>query len=308
MKPFEQLAFEDVPEVPRVPHGYALAKKEHISLSTRHFGEIDVVLRRFGSGPPLLLVHGFMTSSYSFRYLIEPLSKSFELFIPDFVGAGDSAKPDVSYHPDHLADFLGDFIDALGIRGATVIGNSLGGYLSMRLALREPEKMGRLVCVHAPGLPTARMFALRFALNAFPFAGRLVNALIARNPERWVHRNVHYFDETLKSREEHREYAAPLRTVEGRRAFFRTLSEALDVKEMQNFEARLRTLGGVFPVPLLMVYARRDPMVPPAVGERFARLLHESPIAWIDGGSHFCHVDSVDSFLDAITAFIAPRA
>src|SRR6185503_9336409 len=90
-----------------------------------------------------------------------------------------------------------------------------------------PPLMGRLVNLHSPGLPTARMRALRVALALMPrpLYEALLRWLIARDPERWVHKNVHYYDETLKSREEHREFAAPLRTPEGVRAFTRMLAE-----------------------------------------------------------------------------------
>jgi len=76
-------------------------------------------------------------------------------------------------------------IDALGARGATVIGNSMGGYLCMRAALIDPAAIGRLVNLHSPGVPTARMFALRWALRVLP-----ARWLLRRDPERWVHKNV----------------------------------------------------------------------------------------------------------------------
>lgn len=306
LRPFEQLPFEEVPDRPRIAHDFARTREERVALSTKGFGRAEVAVRRIGAGPPLLLIHGFMTSSYSFRYLIEPLQKSFELVIPDLIGAGRSDKPNASYRPEALVESLQVLIDTLDMRGATVIGNSLGGYLTMRLAMSSPASVGRLVCIHAPGLPTPRMHALRLALAALPFAETLLDALVSRDPERWVHKNVHYYDESLKSREEHREYAAPLRTVEGRRAFFRMLSETLDVREMSRFERELRALDGRFPVPLQLVYARRDPMVPPAVGERLAALLPHAEFAWIEGGSHFCHVDAVSELLAATRGFIMP--
>ena len=65
-----------------------------------------------------------------------------------------SSKPRASYAPDRLAQSLGEIIDALGIRGTAAIGNSMGGYLLMRLALLDPGAMKRLVNLHSPGLPT----------------------------------------------------------------------------------------------------------------------------------------------------------
>ncbi|MBK6513978.1 MAG: alpha/beta hydrolase [Polyangiaceae bacterium] len=304
LRPFQQLAFGDVPERPLAPHRFLEAASERIVIKTRPFGSLGVRVVRYGSGPALVCVHGFMTTSYSFRYLLEPLGKKRTVIAFDLPGAGQSDKPDGPYDPDSLAEAIGDIIDGLGLRGAPAIGNSLGGYLTMKLALRDPACLGRLVCLHAPGLATARMRALRLALDALPRSRELVAWLARRDPERWVHKNVHYWDERLKSREEHRQYAEPLRTREGARAFARMLDETLDVRRMLVFEAELRRLRGRFPIPLQLVYAKRDPMVPPEVGARFAALLPDCPIVWLDEASHFAHVDAPTAFLAAAEPFL----
>ena len=77
-----------------------------------------------------------------------------------------------------------------------------------------------LVDVHSPGVPMARLWALRAALGTR--AGQvLLDRMIALDPRRWVHRNVHYRDESLKSLEEAEEYGRPLDTPEGRAALGR---------------------------------------------------------------------------------------
>ncbi len=303
-RPFAQLRFEDVPEAPRLPHRYFDARVETVSFDSAPFGKVDVHVRVLGSGPPLLLVHGFMTSSYSWRYALGPLSERFTCYAPDLVGSGRSSKPDAFYGPDALATSIGETMRALGVYGARVIGNSLGGYLAMRLALDDRRAMKRLVNVHSPGIPTGRMVALEWATSALPFLLRLVASRVEKDPERWVHQNVHYFDETLKSREEHREYAAPLRTPEGRRAFARMLRETLTASQMRAFVTRLVGLSGTFPVPLLLLYAAEDPMVPPVVGERLHALLPSARYVRVAKGSHFMHVDAVGAFAEASIPFL----
>lgn len=303
-RPFEQLPFAAVPDRPRLPHRYFDARLEDVPVRTRSYGELSIRVARFGRGSPIVAVHGFMTTSYSFRYLFEPLGETHEVIAFDLPGAGDSDKPSGPYDPASLARAIGDIVRGLGLEGAPLIGNSLGGYLALRLALDEPATMSKLVCLHPPGLPTARMRALRIALDLAPRPDRLVRALVRRNPERWVHKNVHYFDETLKSREEHREYARPLRTEAGVAAFFAMLDRTLDVRAMASFERELSLRTQPFPVPLLFVYARRDPMVPPAVGERLARLIPSAKLVWLERASHFAHVDAPADFLRVAMPFI----
>lgn len=300
--PFKQLPFDEVPEKPRIAHPYFDAELRDIRFRSRPFGDVTVRVRVMGEGPPLLLVHGFMTSSYSFRYVMEPLAKRFAVYVPDLIGAGESSKPRASYSADALAESIGELMAALKIEGASVIGNSLGGYLCMRLAMQDATKMSRLVNLHSPGLPTFRMHALRALMKMLPNE-RVVRMLVNRNPEKWVHTNVHYYDETLKSREEHRVYAAPLRTEEGLRAFVSMLLETLDVADMEQFRKSLKALPR-FPIPLLLVYAKKDPMVPASVGEEMRRLLPDATFVWMERASHFAHVDAAERFLEVVLPFL----
>lgn len=296
--PFEQMRFEDLPEKPRVPHPFFDAPRERVRVSTPHFGSIELAMRRFGAGPKLVVVHGLMTSSYSWRYVLEPLGRRFEVIAPDLPGAGESNAPDVAYGPRELADLLAAFLDAVGARGAPMIGNSMGGYLAMWLALRDRGAISRLVNLHSPGVVTPRMSALELALG-IPFTDAVLDRLVQRDPLRWAFKNVHYYDETLKSLEEAREYSLP--TKEKRRAFYRYLHDTLAARAMKDFAAEVR---GRFPIPLLMVYARRDPMVPPEVGARLAELITDAKLVWLDEGSHFAHVDAPASFLAAALPFL----
>lgn len=306
LAPFQQLLFEDVPALPRRPHELARAEVREVRFASRRYGPVTVFLRELGdvSRPPLLLVHGLMTTSYSWRYVIGPLARHFRVIAPDMLGAGRSSKPDLPYHPDAIAEWMGELISALGIRGCRVIGNSMGGYLAMRLAIRDPGAMERLVNVHSPGLPTPRNHLLSTVMRYLPASRLTLARLIAQSPERWVHRNVHYFDESLKSREEHAEYAAPLKTAAGVLAFHRTLTDTLSVRAMKAFEEALVQCGGRFPIPLMLLYAQVDPMVPPEIGHRLHALLPSATFAEVSHGSHFMHVDAPEQFLAHALPFL----
>src|SRR5688572_23756117 len=166
--PFRQLRFEDVPEAPVVPHRWADTTRRDVTIEHDGLPKTRIAVREYGSGPPLVLVHGLMTAGYSFRYVLDLLGARHRLLIPDLPGAGWSDHPDVYLGPDVLARSVIATIDALGVRGAPVIGNSLGGYLCMRAAMIDPGAIGRLVNLHSPGVPTARMHALWWALRLLP--------------------------------------------------------------------------------------------------------------------------------------------
>jgi len=304
VEPFRQLPFERVPELPAVAHRWADMTRRDVTIHTDELGACRIAVHELGDGPPLVLIHGLMTASYSFRYLLPLLGRRHRLIIPDLPGSGASDCPDVYLGPDVLARAVIATLDAVGARGAPVIGNSMGGYICMRAALIDPTAIGRLVNLHSPGVPTARMVALRWALRVLP-GWPLLDRMVRRDPERWVHKQVHYYDESLKSREEHRAYAAPLRTREGRRGFYRHLRDALDVREMRRF---VRMLGATtFPIPLMLVYATRDPVVPPIVGKRLHGLVPAAEFVELPDASHFAHVDAPERFVAAIEPFLVLR-
>ncbi|MCB9680670.1 MAG: alpha/beta hydrolase [Alphaproteobacteria bacterium] len=305
--PFRQLPWAQVPELPRRPHRFHTLEVRMVDTWTAALGDVPTAVRVVGQGPPLLLVHGLMTTSYSWRYVYEDLARDHTVYMPDIVGAGRTIAPERTLLPEHMADWLRALQESLGIFGCDVIGNSMGGYLAMWLALRHPGAVGRLVQLHGPAFAAPRLWALWVAIR-LPFARAVLGALVRRDPLKWAHRNVHYWDETLKSREEAREYGLVLTTPEGLRGFHLQLRDMMDARGLVRFERLLRgrrDLGCDFPVPVQLLYARRDPMVPPSTGSRLGRLVRNAELTWIEQGSHFAHVDAPDAFLEAARRFLA---
>lgn len=297
MVPFAQVPFASLPESPRRAHAYFETAARTVRLDSEPFGAHEVHVREAGSGAPLLLVHGLMTTSYSWRFVMAPLAERFRVIAPDMVGCGASGKPlDKVYSARNLGRWVGELQRALGVRGCAVVGNSLGGLVCKWLALDDPGAMRVLVDIHSPVFPEPRYSALAAALAA-PGAKSILRWMIRRDPLRWAHRNVHYFDETLKSLEEAHAYGDPLADDAGARAFIRYLSDAVAPSGFRAVAARLEALakdGADFPVPLRLVYARRDPMVRPSNGERMARLFPRAELVWLEQSSHFPQVDSPD--------------
>lgn len=117
-------------------------------------GGVQIHYNEAGSGPALVLIHGGGPgasgwSNYSRN--IEPLSRHFRVLTPDLPGFGKSdVKPRGSAMPAWYATKMGEFLDALGIAKAHFVGNSLGGMVTLRLALDRPDKVDRMVLM-GPG-------------------------------------------------------------------------------------------------------------------------------------------------------------
>ena len=311
-KPFAQGRFEDLPERPRLDHRYYEAETATVEVPSAPLGTIATHVVSYGprDAQPLLLIHGLMTTSYSWRYMFERLGDRYRLVVPDLPGCGRSAVPaeDRPITGAALATFVGELQDALGITGCATVGNSLGGYLCMRTALERPESFERLAVIHAPVFPNVRIVALHAALKV-PGVAAILARVVRHDPLRWVHRNVHYYDETLKSLQEAHEFGDPLATAAGARAFVRYLAGTVDPGELRAFTRELRRRRGAgtgFPAPLMLVYAREDPTVPPKDGRRLAPLVPEAVAHWLEHTSHFVQVDCPDRLAQLLGDFLGP--
>lgn len=295
LRPFGMQRFADLPELPIRPHPYFATTARELEMDSAALGHLRVHYREYGSGAPLLLVHGLMTSSYSWRYVLDGLGAHFRVIAVDLPGAGRSYGPvDREYSGSALAAWIGEFQRAIGIVGCAVVGNSLGGCFVLRRALDDPSSFARVVNIHSPVVPQFRHHALHAAL-ALPGVSSGLAAYIRRSPLHWAHYRTHYYDGTLKSLEEAQIYGAPLAREDGSRTFVRYLRDALrpaDWQETMRRLQRLRDNNQPFPVPLLLMYGtENDPLIPPRMGDALAALVPSAQMVRLDKTSHFPHVD-----------------
>lgn len=201
LHPFRRMPFAELPERPTRPHPYLTATARELVMDSTSLGRLRVHYREYGTGPPLLLIHGLMTSGYSWRYVLDGLGAHYRVIIPDLPGAGASSAPTRQLSQVALAAWIGEFQTQMGLHGCPIVGNSLGGYLTMRHALTDPDAFRAVVNIHSPAVPYPRLHLLHAALS-LPGAATMLRWWIQRDTTRWAHRVVHYYNESLKSREE----------------------------------------------------------------------------------------------------------
>ena len=113
-----------------------------------------------GSGPPVLLLHGFPEHWWSWRYQIDPLVQAgFRVLAPDLRGYNESCR-EGPYHLDRLTADVAGLLAAAGERRAAVVGHDWGGGLAWHLAATRPELCERLVVLNCPH-PAQMQRALR---------------------------------------------------------------------------------------------------------------------------------------------------
>jgi pimeloyl-ACP methyl ester carboxylesterase len=98
-------------------------------------------------GRPIVFLHGYSDSWYSFRRALDLLAGRRHAFAPDARGHGDSGKPAAGYGLEALAADAVELLDALAVERAAVVGHSLGSFVAQALAIAHPERVERLVLV-----------------------------------------------------------------------------------------------------------------------------------------------------------------
>jgi len=103
--------------------------------------------REAGEGKPVVFVHGFLVDGRLWDGVVEALSDRCRCIAPDWpIGAQQVAmKPDADLSPYGIAAIVADFLEALELEDATIVGNDSGGAMSQVLVTRHPERIGRLV-------------------------------------------------------------------------------------------------------------------------------------------------------------------
>ena len=208
-----------------------------------------------GSGDPVLLLHGWPTSSYLWRGIVGPLGERNRAIAIDLPGFGRSDKPlDRSYSFRFFERVLDGFLAEVGVDRVGLAVHDIGGPIGVYWAARRPERLTRLALLN-----TLVYSRLSWAAVAFVAAVKVpgVRAALTSQPAlRWAMRyGVH--DRSRLSDETIRAYQAPFRDRSARRALQKAAG-GLHPDGLREIERWLPNAG----VPFRLVYGARDRILP----------------------------------------------
>jgi pimeloyl-ACP methyl ester carboxylesterase len=263
-----------------------------------------VSYRIAGEGPVILLIHGIAGSSQQWLDSISLLAEGHTVVAPDLLGHGRSAKPRGDYSLGAYAAGLRDLLVALDCSKATVVGHSLGGGIALQFAYQFPERSGRLVLVSSGGLGREVHPLLRAA--TLP-GSELVLPLISGDTVRNAGTAVAQMFGRLGFRagpdiaEFARGYGS-LADGDARQAFIHTLRAVIDHGGQRvNAADRLYLAEDL---PSLIVWGRRDPIIPVAHAGIAHRGMPGSRLEVFDDSGHFPQLDDPVRFARTLSDFI----
>jgi pimeloyl-ACP methyl ester carboxylesterase len=255
---------------------------------------------RAGTGPTLVLVHGLLGYSFSWRNVVPTLSRNRQVIALDMPGAGFSdCSPDLDCRLGSAVDRLLKFLDSVGIDRCDLIGSSYGGATAVVLAASAPTRIRSLVLV-SPANPWSNIGRKRLALLRNSGMARLFPKLA-----RSVHPMHRYFvrrmwgDPNRVTEETLEGYARPLL----RPGVFEHAVKIVRTwwPDMAEFEAALGKIGHI---PTLLVWGSKDRVVDPKSAEAIRQRLPRAQVSVIQGAGHLPYEECPEAFCRHVENFL----
>ena len=279
----------------------------------------------------IILIHGGgNSSSYkTWKYQILDLADKYHVIVPDLPGYGNTRRPGVHCTLKYyVKDFVGKFMDSLSISKADMVGNSMGGGISLGFALDNPSRINKLILVDSYGIYDKGMPIWIRALTAFPKLSKMALKVLSSNedalrnalrditgnhdlPEKYVHMAREYFsdDDSMSL------------------AFLEFIHDQLDSSPrsiisdllMQNREHRtvLKGFSTIYlgrlselnkaDIKILLVHGSEDPLFPLSSAENAASRLEHCTLVKLECG-HGPHLEKPEEFTAELLNFLSQDA
>mgnify|MGYP002621492795 CR=1 FL=1 len=277
---------------------------QRITLSVPDRTPVTLYYEEHGEGPPVVLLHGLGESTFTWHEIAPRLAERHRVVALDLKGFGRSDKPaDEAYGAEDQAALVAAFLLARDLDAVTLVGHSFGGTVALRTALsdgiRGTTRIRRIAVIGAPALP--RSTARHLDLVKMPGLPDMVAA--ALSPELLARILL---SEAMGGASGLRDdliegYAAPYRDPDAMQAFLATARAIVEEEGTQAVARRYRALR----LPVLVVWCRKDPIVPLRAGRRLAAALPSATLRILDGCHHLPQHERPDALLGELGRFLA---
>lgn len=243
-------------------------------------------LRRGGSGEPMLFLHG-ASGVAGWIPTFQALSETHDLMVPDHPTYGLSDEPDWLDSMDDLAMFYLDFLDQMDLDGLHLVGNSLGGWLAMEIAVRNSSRLKSLTLVGAAGIR---------------IAGKPIADIFMMDPDDLV-REI-YVDQSIADNILGMELTEEQVDIQIRNR----VATARLGWQPRLFNPNLRKWLHRINVPTHVIWGDTDKIVDPAYAAEFGRIIAGSEVTMIEKAGHLPHIEQPEPFVKAVSDFIGAKA
>ena len=249
-----------------------------------------------GQGPDVLLLHGYVQSSWCWRHNLAALAEQFTVHAVCALGFGWSDKPrHVSYRVAARALRTLEVMDRLAIERAHLVGNSLGGRGFIRQAATAAQRVGKVVLVNPA---VAGRYPMALVARAMHPRWRRAFAAPGLDAGFWLGLRAAAYHGADVDEEYMRRFLGPLAepgAIEAALAVARFYNQ-----DMASNRRRLEQVQA----PALTIVGKHDRIVPPRVTERFGQRLPGRLVSVFEHSAHCPHEEQPERFNAEIAGFL----
>jgi len=255
-----------------------------------------------GDGPPLLLIHGFGASTYTWRHIAPQLARDHHVIAVDLKGFGQSDKPfDDHYSVFDQAQLLAQLIEDRDLKNLTIVGHSFGGGVALVLALDADQRLkgriSKLVLLDTIAYP--QDIPVFFRMLDMPLVSHIGVRMVPPILQTRIALRIAYFDNSKIEDDEVETYAAPLRTAAGKHAIIYSARQIMP-KGLNEIAEQYSSIA----LPTLIVWCDHDRIVPLDVGLKLRRTLPNSSLRIVEGCGHMPQEEQPEATLSYLEDFL----
>ncbi|SHM92006.1 alpha/beta fold hydrolase [Gracilibacillus kekensis] len=227
--------------------------------------------------PTILLLHGFLASTYCFRKLIPLLEKNYQLIAIDLPPFGKSEKSDSClYSYDHMVDVISFILRTLDINKITIIGHSMGGQIALRYTFQYKEQIQHLFLLSPTSFMRKSHLFSRFICHN-PFSPFIAHQLLKRKGVYEMLRHSMYHDQFITD-EMLQQYKEPFLD----KKIYPCLIKILNDHQGDLSEYELLNIH----TPCTILWGKNDEIIPFTIGYELLRFLPNSSLTLLDKIGH----------------------
>jgi pimeloyl-ACP methyl ester carboxylesterase len=243
----------------------------------------------YGRGRPVILLHGWLGSWGLWQETMSFLGRYYRTYALDFWGFGESGKKRETYAVQDFVILVDQFMEQLGIVNAPLVGHSMGGTVSLSVAIKYPQRVSKVVVVGSPIVGSSLAFPLKWAgyrpiafllfnmMGVFRFGMRVASPIICRDE-----RFADMMDRDLSRT-----------TLE---SFLRSIASLR--------RTDLRPWLGQIKIPAMGIYGDRDVIVHPRQWEPMKKGIDHAHIERFPAAGHFPMLEEPQNFAERLKVFL----
>ncbi|MCX6079783.1 MAG: alpha/beta hydrolase [Chloroflexi bacterium] len=243
----------------------------------------------FGRGRPVILLHGWLGSWGLWQETMAYLGRYYRTYAMDFWGFGESGKKRETYAVQDFVVLVEQFMDRLGIAQAPLVGHSMGGTVSLSVALQYPERVSKVVIIGSPIVGSSLAIPLKLA--GYRFIARMIFNMM------WTFRSG-------------MKLASPYICADPR--FPQMMDNDLTKTTVESFllsieslrRTDLRPMLPQLKIPVMGMFGDRDNIVSPNQWKPLLEGVPHAKIVRWQRAQHFIMLDTPQDFMENLKTFL----